>query len=251
MRSVACLMLAGTLVACGDARPLQPPDGRPPVVQVLARNLRLEPGEANAIRIAYQPATPTTFVRPDFDDVGARVSVCALPSVEAPIDDASCERDLPNGVRHPVPAPGARALAIVSHSAAAVRLELFIEFDEAGRRLAFHLPEIAAPADRRACADNACNPLFEVIPTRGGAFSAAARWEGPDAVFVLLQGSVRGRAQTATGIPYREPARAEGASPLDLSTRLTARDEYALVLRHPDAGPAEALRNVVIEAGWP
>jgi hypothetical protein len=67
----------------------------------------------------------------------------------------------------------------------------------------------------------------------------------------LLQGSVLGRSATATGIPYREAARAQGISPLSITAEMSARGEYALVIRQDPGARATGLRNVRIDALWP
>ena len=132
-----------------------------------------------------------------------------------------------------------------------VTADVLLVYDETSRAVSFRLPTVQDPPGAAACKDNACNPFFEVRPTRSGDFSARATWTGPAATLVLLQGSVLGRSFTATGVPYREASKDRGESALEVGARLSAPAEYALALMQ-SAGPGRgALRDVTIEATWP
>ena len=67
----------------------------------------------------------------------------------------------------------------------------------------------------------------------------------------MLQGSVLGRSLTATGIPYREAARADGDAPLSIKATLSSQAEYALVITQPPGPSAAPLHNVIVDASWP
>ena len=63
--------------------------------------------------------------------------------------------------------------------------------------------------------------------------------------------SVLGRSLTATGIPYREAARADGSPPLSIKATLSSQAEYALVITQPPGPSAAPLQNVIVDASWP
>jgi hypothetical protein len=117
--------------------------------------------------------------------------------------------------------------------------------------VSFRFPTVPEGPSASACRDNGCNPFFELTPVRNGPFTATASWTGPAGSLILFQGSVLGHSFSATGFPYREAAKANGASPLTINGSLGTPAEYALVLvqQHgPTAGP---LGDVVITASWP
>lgn len=251
-------MLLLLAVACTGDPPRPQPGATPPQVRVIARGLHLFPGDDHAIRIAFQPASPTVFVRPEVEGHLPLIDVCPLRGITDPLPAEGCMESVPNGVRQPLTSAGMRVIAIrtsatpdPAKSTGDVFLDLVVDYDEGGRGLVLSIPFMPLQGGTAAtCADNACNPVFEMVPTRGGPFTASARWEGREAVLLLLQGSVLARAQSATGLPYREPARDEGSSPLEIATRLTPRDEYALVFRQADFAGG-SFRDVLIEATWP
>lgn len=236
-----------------DAVP-SPTPSRPPAVVLIGRNIALLPGEERALRIGFEPFEPSARVIVSFRPPGARVTVCPLEGVAAavPGDRARCRRDVGSGVRETVGAAGMRAVAVTVDGEREVSADVTLEYDEAGRDFEIRFPLVRRPSGGVSCEDNACNPFFEVRPTRSGAFSARARWSGSGATLILFQGSVLGRSQTATGVPYREAARADGSSPLSIRTRLSAPGEYALALRHASIGPeTTSLQDVEIEGSWP
>jgi hypothetical protein len=98
------------------------------------------------------------------------------------------------------------------------------------------------------CKDNACNPFFEVLPVRGGAFTATARWTGGAGRVELLEGRVLARSLTSTGIPYRIAATAAGPPPLSIRATMNAPGEYALALSNASA---DDLTRIEIDAAWP
>lgn len=250
-RALAAASLALALVACGGDGPSRTGD-RPPVATLIAQNVELLPGDDAALRIAFEPyegaaqvivaSTPPTAA-----------TVCPLRALDEPLPArARCRRDIGSGVREPVGMRDMGAIAITIDGGASVRANIRVEFEEAGRDVAIAMPVIRPPAGARDCADNACTPFFELVPTRGGPFGARATWTGPAGALELLQGGVLGRAETATGLRYAVPARADGVSPLRISTTLSAPGEYALVLRQDALGPgATPMRDVRLEVEWP
>lgn len=236
------------LAACGGAEGPATPD----TSSLIGRNLQILPGDEGALRVAFEPLGGTARVIVQFTPVDAVVDVCPLPAPDAAVPErARCERDVRAGVREPV--RGARhGVAIALRSDQPADADIVIEYQEGGRAMTLGLPVVAPPPGGTDCSDNACNPFFELVPTRAGPFEARASWRGPEGVLVLLQGSVLGRSQTATGIPYAEPARREGTPPLRLSATLSAPAEYALALRHTRRGSASPpMRDVVVQVSWP
>ena len=67
----------------------------------------------------------------------------------------------------------------------------------------------------------------------------------------VRQGSVLGGSLTATGIPYREAARADGSSPLSIATNLSSQAEYGLVITQPPGPAAAPLGDVILNSTWP
>jgi hypothetical protein len=214
---------------------------------LLAQNLDLFGGDARAVRLGFQPFAETAYVRVQFEPDDARVAVCPLQGVDDAIVHARCRNDIGSGVREPITSDGLKAVAIVLTGSGRVRADVRVEFDEAGREVSIRVPALPAPPGAAVCRDNGCNPFFEVRPVRGGAFSARATWSGGGATFVLLSGTVLGRSQTSTGVPYAEAVRRDGRSPLQISTRLSAPAEYALVLRQTTG----ALTDIAIDSRWP
>lgn len=253
---VPALALALALAACTDdgrqADPTPTPD-RPPSVTLLGRNLEVFPGAERAVRVGFAPADRSARVIVRFEPRDAVIDVCGLASIDGDVSDrARCRRDVRSGVRETITAAEMRAVAVVLRGEGAAIFELVVEYAEGDRDLSVRMPVLRAPPGGVDCSDNACNPFFELQPTRAGAFSATATWDGPDATLVLLQGSVLGRAQTATGLPYAEPAREDGSSPLRISTSLTAPAEYALAFRHTRQGASvPAIRDALLEVSWP
>ncbi|HEX9711302.1 MAG TPA: hypothetical protein VGB52_01980 [Actinomycetota bacterium] len=250
-RLTLCVLLLVLTAACSGEGTVPPP-GQQPSASLIGRGLQLPAGDP--LRIGFQPFTGAARVIVRFEPSDAVVDVCALRMLDEPVDPsrAGCVRDVRAGVRETVTGAGMRGVAIVVRSEQRVTTDLVLEYEEGERAITIALPVVPPPPGGRDCSDNACNPFFELQPTRAGRFSAHARWDGPDGALVLLQGSVLGRSQTATGIPYAEPARDEGTPPLELETSMTAPAEYAIALRHLRAGATiPPMRNVVLEVTWP
>ena len=217
-------------------------------VEVIARNVTLPPGGANAIRIGFAAKDPAAQMRIERPGGTGRIIACPLRSIEDALPDGSaCLPDVPDGVRTSITLTGLGAVALI-RDGDALSLEIRLEFEEASRNVAFHLPQIARPAGAAACKDNACNPIFELLPVRAGAFTATARWAGGVARLEMLEGRVLARAFSSTGIPYRVAGQAAGASPLSIAATLGAPSEYALALVNTSSGD---LRSIVVEAAWP
>jgi hypothetical protein len=255
-RRAATLLLLVTAVACPrhTAAPAPKPTGsgsaEPPSVTVLAENLLLVPGAQNAVRVGFAPADPSVRVIASFADIGAVVGVCALASPDAVVpaarDQSGCINDLASGVRETLVGEGELgAVALWVRTGPSVTVQLQVEYSERNRRLELHLP--ASRAQPSGCRDNACNPFFEVVPVRGGEFSARATWSGGPARLALLEGRVLAHSYSATGIPYNVPAEEEGSPPLTLATHLSAPAEYALVL---DQNTTD-IAAIDITARWP
>lgn len=249
--SAAACALALALIACADGGEPPRPGGspaRPPSATLRGVNVLLPPGEDGAIRIGIDPAEPSARMIVSLRPGAAGVALCPLASAADPLPDLTECRDAASGVRETVTAPGLRAIGIVSRATALVGVGLVVEFAERSRAVAIHFPLIRRPPGVTDCRDNACNPFFELTPTRGGRFRATARWQGGRGRLVLLQGRVLAKSFTATGVPYAEPARAEGAPPLTIEARMSAPAEYALALAQQGV---EDLAGVVIDAVWP
>lgn len=254
--TIAIAFLVGAGVLAYTRLPTVEPTapGKAPEVEFLARNLTLLPGAENAVRIGFHPDDPAVQVRATLGTAGgAGVLLCPLAGAGAPLPPFGSCRSAGSGVRESVTAPGGRlgGLAIVLPDGDRSTLDLTITYAEASRAVSLRLPFLGRAAGGAACADNACNPFFEMSPTRSGRFSARARWDGGGATLVLLQGRVRGRSMTATGIPYSIPATRSGRSPLAIDATMTAPGEYALAFSHPASGSATDIRTIEIDARWP
>jgi hypothetical protein len=134
----------------------------------------------------------------------------------------------------------------VLSGATSAHVNVRLEFDEKDRQVSAVIPFVGSPPSAATCADNGCNPFFEVRPVKNGLFTARASWSGAAATLTMLQGSVVARSQTATGIPYRKAATQSGTTSAQIRTQLTAPGEYALALTQ-----AGTLRDVRIDASWP
>jgi hypothetical protein len=255
---VATLLVGGVVAwlvasATHKATP-RPAGGVPPEATLYAQNLSLSSGAAQALRIAFDSARfggtePSARVIATTKPDTATVVACPLPSLDARIPAVRGCQTLASGVREVVGARGMRALAIVLLSPSAARADVVLSFDEVSRHVAVKLPFVPGDAARAECKDNACNPFFEVRPTRNGSFEASATWTGGGAAtLVMFQGSVLGHSASATGLPYLEAARANGPPPLRVTGQMTAPGEYALALRQ-DSGAG--LHDVLIDARWP
>lgn len=245
------LALAVSASACRDdffdPTPGQsgPPQNR---VEVIARNVTLPPGEANAIRIGFGAKDPAAQIRVERPGGTGRIIACPLRGVGDPLPDRSaCLPDVPDGVRTSITLTGLGAIALI-RDGDPLSLEIRLEFEQASRKVALHLPQIARPAGAAACRDNECNPIVELLPVRGGRFTATARWTGGAARLEMLEGRVLARAFSSTGIPYRVAGQASGASPLSIAATLGAPSEYALALVNTSTGD---LRSIVVQAAWP
>lgn len=229
------------------------PDGGPPTAELLAENLTLFEGPGAAARVGFDPADPSARLIVRLEPDTASLRLCPLGAITDDLPPLAACRDAASGVREAVTrSAGLGAVAIVLEGAERATADVRIEFAERTRAIEVRLPRLPEPPPGRDCSDNACNPFFELLPARGGDFRASARWEGDEGRLALLQGRVRARSFTATGIPYRVPAEVEGASPLRIASKLSAPGEYALAFSNPQAGSAGgAFADVVLEVSWP
>ena len=249
MRAALAGLLAAALVACtGGTTPKQ---SGVPTVKLLARNLELFPGEQQAIRIGFRSASGSTDIIADLTPDTAALAVCPLASIDATLPPTSSCKDIGSGVRETITSSGLAAIALVVSGVSSARADVQLEFDDGGHAVTAEIPFLAAPLGVGACKDNGCNPFIEMTPIRNGAFTATANWKGPVGTLALLQGRVVARSETATGIPYREAARKDGAPPLSITTQLSSQAEYALVVTQPVSATSAPLQNVVISATWP
>ncbi len=155
--------------------------------------------------------------------------------------------DVPDGVRTSITLTDLGGIALIREGGP-LALEIRLEFEEDDRSVALHLPVIERPAGAAACKDNACNPVFELVPLRAGRFTATARWSGGEARLEMLEGRVLARSFSSTGIPYRIAGGTSGTSPLSFTATLSAPSEYALALANTSTGD---MRGIVLEAVWP
>lgn len=242
MKAIAWLALAGVLGGCVGSTPRR----ETPPNRIIAQNLVVD--GSGALRFGLSPAEPFAHVLTVFEPASGGLMVCPLTSIDADLPPAqACRGDIGSGVRETVTTPGLRAVALVA-TREPLDADVTVEFTGASRAISARLPQIAPP--RGVCVDVDCSPLIEVTPVQDGAFTARADWRGPEATLVLLQGRILARSVTANpGLPYREEARTDGASPRSIEARLSRTGEYALILRQ--AAGAAALTAVRIEATWP
>lgn len=217
-------------------------------VELVARNIQILAGEANAVRIGFQPKDVAVHLRIDRSSAAGRIIVCPLREIDDPIpEQASCLPDLPDGVREGLTLSGLGAVVLVREGDP-VTLGLRMEFEEAGREIVLRLPVIPRPAGASVCKDNGCNPFFEVLPVRGGSFTATASWTGGTGRLEVLEGRVLARSFSSTGIPYRAAGQESGVSPLSMTASLSAPSEFALALLNTSTGD---LTDITIRATWP
>ena len=222
MKRVAPLIVVLALAACTGAGPAR--QSGVPTVKLLAQNLSMFPGNDQAIRIGFQTGSSSANIIVDLTPDTAALAVCPLTALGAEL--------------------------LVLSGVPSARVNVRLEYDDAGHQMSAQIPFLPAPESAQACKDNGCNPFFELTPLRNGAFTATATWKGPAGTLEILQGSVLGRSQTATGIPYREGARADGTPPLTITSRL-AQGEYALAVTQPIGANAAPLTDVYLSASWP
>ena len=257
-RLAVLLALALAATACPRTRAtvVESPTGspRPPSVEVVAQNLRLLSDASRPLRVGFSAAEPTVRVIVTYPDTGAIVAACALGSADATppnsLPEPECLSELPSGVREELSSSSRIAgIAIWVRSGDPVTANVRVEFAEGARPrpVRFVLPLLPAPSSPSACKDNACNPLIEVKPERGGPFSARASWSGGVARLALLQGRLLAKSFTATGLPYAIPAQQRNANSASIEARMSAPGEYGLVV---DSNAAD-LTDVVIESRWP
>jgi hypothetical protein len=244
------LALLAALTACSEDF-FDPTPGRgaeAPGVELLGKNIRLMPGEAAAFRVSFRPKDPSARVRIERSSPAGRVLACPMRTIDDPIPPSeSCLPDLADGVRTNLTAAGLGAVALVREGDP-ITIDLLLDYEEGGRAFEVRMPVVPVPPGASVCKDNACNPFFEVDPVRGGNFTATARWESGDGKLELLEGRVKARAFSSTGIPYRIAGTQTGPSPLSIQARLNAPSEYALTL--VNAGIVE-LKEIRITATWP
>jgi hypothetical protein len=248
VRRAAALISLALLAACtagGNAK-----QSGVPTVKLLAENLQLFPGVEQAVRIGFQTATGSTFIIADLKPDTAALAVCPLTALGAEIPPVAACKTVGSGVREAIAASGLTAVALVVSGVPSASANVQLEYDDGGHDMSVQIPFLAAPDTSAACKDNGCNPFFELTPVRNGTFNATAAWKGPKGTLVMLQGSVLGRSLTATGIPYREAARADGTPPLSINATLSSQGEYALVITQPPGPTAAPLQDVIVNGSW-
>ncbi len=249
MKRLAPFVLAFAMAACTGGNPAG--QSGVPTVKLLVQNLSLFPGSDQAVRIGFQTGSSSANIIVDLRPDTAALAVCPLTALGAEIPAPTTCKDIGSGVREPITASGLAAVALVVSGVPSARADVRLEYDDGGHQISVQIPFLPAPDSAAACKDNNCNPFFELTPLRNGPFTATAAWKGPAGTLTLLQGSVLGRSETATGIPYREAARKDGAPPLTITSQLSSQGEYALAITQP-AGPSAApLTNVFLSASWP
>jgi len=249
VKQAVTLLAILVLAACTGGGPAK--RSGVPTVKLLAENLQVFPGVEQAVRIGFQTAAGQTDIIADLKPDTAALAVCPLTSLGADLPPIATCKDVGSGVRETIASSGIRAVALVISGVPSARANVQLEYDDGGHDLSVQIPFLAAPDTSATCKDNGCNPFFELTPARTGAFSATAAWKGPAGTIVMLQGSVLGRSLTATGIPYREAARADGRSPLSITGTMSSQGEYALVITQPPGSEAAPLQNVIVNASWP
>jgi len=246
---VAPIMIVLALAACTGGSPAK--QSGVPTVTLLAQNLSLFPGTDQAVRIGFQPGSSSANIIVDLTPDTTALAVCPLTTLGAEIPALTTCKDVGSGVREPITASSLTAVALVVSGVPSARANVRLEYDDGGHQLSMQIPFLPAPDSAAACKDNNCNPFFELTPLRNGPFTATATWKGPVGTLALLQGSVLGRSQTATGIPYREAARQDGPPPLTITAQLSSQGEYALAISQPAGPDAAPLTGVFLSATWP
>lgn len=248
---VLALVIVVLLGACSEDF-FDPTPGRDgadaPAVELIGENIRMIPGEPNAVRIGFEPKDLSARVRIARSSTDGRVIACALRTIDDPLPPAErCIPDLSDQVRETLTTAELGAIALVREGAP-ITVDLRLEYEEGDRDFSIRLPAVERPADTAACTDNACNPFFEVSPVRGGRFTATVSWTGGDGRLELLEGRVLARAFSSTGIPYGIAAADAGVGRVSVSAQLRAPSEYALALTNTGAATMTAVR---IDASWP
>jgi len=249
-RIALSLALLVTLTGCREGFFDPTPSGTkaPPGVELIGQNIRMLPGAADAIRVSFRPKDPSVRIRIERSSNTGRVIACPLRLIDDPIPaEASCLPDLPDGVREPLTLPDLGAVALVREGDP-ITIDLLLDYEEGGRTFDIRIPIVPVPPGVTTCKDNGCNPFFEVIPPRGGAFTATAEWASGDGKLELLAGRVRARSFSSTGIPYAIAATKTGLSPIQIQAELNSPAEYALALSN--AGGVD-LQTIQIHAAWP
>ncbi|GAC1414766.1 MAG: hypothetical protein NVSMB57_10330 [Actinomycetota bacterium] len=267
MRRALLIMMLLLLAACsgGSTSASKDQSGRgpkgkknkPPDVTLLAQNLTLPLGEPVVIGIDNAVASTSVIVTHDPD---AHIDIYLLPSADArltaacqvkQIERRDCVRDIGTGVRESLEARGTSAgsaVAILLRKGPPV-VDVRLIYSERSRRLDVRIPRFAPYGGAAACADNACNPFFEMMPLRSGKLSARATFAGTAGRLQVQAGRVIGRSATATGIPYTISAERLGKAPLNVEAHVDASSEVALSLSNDD--PAHPLTRVALFARWP
>ena len=253
------VMLVLLLAACsgGHASAPKGQKGKPPDVTLLAQNLILPLNEPVIVGIDNAAASASVIVTHDPD---AHIDIYLLPNASSrlpaacqvkQIERRDCVRDVGTGVRESLEARGTsagKAVAIVLRQGAPT-VDLRFIYSEQSRRIDLRIPRIAPYAGATACADNACNPFFEMMPLRSGALSARATFAGTAGRLQVQAGRLIGRSATATGIPYTISAERLGKAPLSVQAHVDASSEIALSLSNDD--PTHPLTHITLSARWP
>lgn len=249
-RLIVLLALVVAVTACGEDffDPTPGQKGQATGAELIGRHIRLVPGAGSAFRVAFRPKDPSVRVRIERSSAAGRVIACPLKTIDDPLPaESSCKADLPDGVRESFSIGDLGAIALVREGDP-IMIDLVLDYEEGGRSFQIRMPSVPVPPGPAACKDNACNPFFELEPLHGGRFTATATWASGNAKLELLEGRVKARAFSSTGIPYRIAATETGPSPLTIGAQLNAPSEYALTL--VNVGSVE-LRSIRIDVGWP
>jgi hypothetical protein len=222
-----------------------------PTLTLLAENLQVFSGTDQAVRLGFQSASGSTDIIADLTPDTAALAVCPLTALGGDLPPMAECKDVGSGVRETITSDGIAAVALVISGVSSAKANVKLQYDDGGHDASAQIPFLAAPDASAACKDNGCNPFFELTPVQNGMFTASAAWKGPTGTLVMLQGSVLGRSLTATGVPYREAARADGPSPLSIKAALSSEGEYALAITEPPGSAAAPLQNVILSGSWP
>jgi hypothetical protein len=233
--------LAVVLTACAG----QPPASGASTLH--ARGLLVGPTEP--ITVTFPDGISGVELRPDFEPMDASLRICPLNGRDAVID--GCLEDVAWGVRTPIRRPNLYSLRIASDRA--VELSFTAEYFHRGaaRDIRVELARTPAAASASACRDNACRVVFEMTPVGVDEVSAFATFSGGDGEVLVLEGRVLARAETATGLPYREAAASRGPSHLRAIAAIDdPHAEYAIVIGEVAGPGADGLRDVELSMTW-
>jgi hypothetical protein len=250
-RFTLLIALSLALASCreGFFDPTPGDDGKQATgAELIGVNIRMLEGEANAVRVSFRPKDPSARLRIERSSPNGRIVACGLRQIDDPLPPVEeCLPDVPDGVRETITTTGLGAIVLVREGDP-ITIDFRLSYEEGGRAFSIRIPVIDPPPSAPMCTDNACNPFFELTPTRGGAFTATANFEDGVGTLQLLEGRVLAKAFSSTGIPYRTAAIRSGVSPLTVTSQLNAPSEYALALSNAGTNGVTAVK---IDATWP